>query len=625
MTKATCKWVGGLAAAAVLAAAGGPAAAEVRPGVLVAPQMANGLIVRLRDAPAHAAVEREKALSAGRRSALGEVHQARLQRVLRESALDRAAIDVPSAPRIDPTGSASQVLRFERLLTLEQAQRLAKRLAARPDVAWAEPNAREQPLQSTNPSDPGFPASGGNPYLSEGQWWLFPVNGASGSARADRRRGVPDFQTAWRTLNGARVAVAVLDTGITPHSDLANVGVGYDFVSTVGYAGDGDGRDADPSDPGDYVSSTDRTAYPGLFSSDCASTSSWHGTKIAGLIGAATNNGQGVAGANWNALVVPVRVAGKCGADVADIADGIRWAAGLTVPNVSLVNSNPARVINISFGGTGDCSSTSEGRLYQEAINAARAAGAVVVAAAGNENRTPTRPASCSNVIGVAALNRDGFKASYSNFGPTLTIATVGGDSELRGAWGSYLGDTGLLTTSNAGPTTPGSEKYEPVFGTSFSAPLVSAAISLMLGRNASLTADQIVSGLQVSARPHVISSQMANCSSANPGRCTCTTTTCGAGILDVPRALAYAADPGGYSPPVQPPAIIDSTDLSSAIASASQDLPANPVDPSGGGGGSSGPCGRDGVCAGAMQPAWLLGLLAAAAALRPPRRRRSA
>ena len=188
---------------------------------------------------------------------------------------------------------------------------------------------------------------------------------------------------------------------------------------------------------------------------------------------------------------------------------------------------------------------------YQPAIDAARARGVVIVAAAGNEHAsTPTRPAKCPGVIGVAALNRDGFKSTYSNFGSTLAIATVGGD-DPDGAWGSRVADSGLLGVGYAGDTTPGAPGYFNYFGTSFSTPIVAGAVSLMLAVNPALTAAQIEQGLRVSARPHVTSSLpgVAACSDANPGRCLCTTGTCGAGILDVPQALAYAASPGSYVP----------------------------------------------------------------------------
>ncbi|NML16226.1 S8 family peptidase [Azohydromonas caseinilytica] len=603
-----------LAASALLAAG----AAQARPlfdNPATAP--VNGLIVRLRDAPAHAQVEREQALSRDRRSTLGERHRERLQRVLREAALDRAAIDVPSVPAISATGSASQVLRFDKPLTLEQAQRLARRLAARGDVLWVEPNVRERRLQSTDPNDPDF----------DQQWWLKPLNTQSNAQVnalpiAQRLRGVPRFQEAWSIVTGANIAatrVAVLDSGITDHEDLAGRWIGgYDFVSTVEYAGDGNGRDADPHDPGDFVNST-----TGAFSGcELDPTSSWHGTKIAGLISALTNNNLGVAGANQGNLIVPVRVAGKCGADVSDIADGIRWAAGLTVANAP-VNPNPARVINVSFGGTAAC-----GNEYQSAINDVRSqTGAVVVAAAGNEHTAPTRPANCNNVIGVGALNRDGFKAVYSNFG-ALTVSTVGGDPDDTandGAWNSFLGDGGLWTTTDTGAQSPEGSGYtsENVIGTSFSAPLVSATISLMLSRNSALTADQIVDGLKASARPHATVTAlynntstplMAACSNDNPGRCVCTTSTCGAGILDAYEALRYAGNPTGYSAPARTAADINTAELIRAHAASAQDLPANPVNtptPT-----PAGPCGRDGVCGGALQPAWLLGLLAASGAL---------
>lgn len=588
----------------------------------------NGLIVRLRNAPAHEQVEREQALSRDRRSALGEAHRERLQRVLREAALDRAAIDVPSAPTISATGRASQLLRFDKPLTLEQAQRLARRLAARGDVQWAEPNMRERRLQSTSPNDPDFSQ----------QWWLQPLNTQDNSTInglpiEQRLRGVPRFKTAWGLSNGTGVnsdatRVAVLDSGITEHEDLAGRWIGgYDFVSTVAYAGDGGGRDPDPHDPGDFVSKDDINANPALFSNCSEEDSSWHGTKIAGLISALTNNGLGVAGANQANLIVPVRVAGKCGADVSDIVDGIRWAAGLSVSDAP-VNPNPVRIINVSFGGSAAC-----GSEYQDAIEAVRAKGAVVVAAAGNEHTAPTRPANCSNsnVIGVGALNRDGFKAVYSNFG-TLTVSTVGGDpttTKYDGAWNTYLGDGGLWTTTDTGLQSPVGSGYtsDDVLGTSFSAPLVSATISLMLSRNPALTTDQIVAGLKASARPHVTTSllvngapAMANCSDANPGRCICTTTTCGAGILDAYEALNYAVNPTGYTAPARTAADINTAELLAARTAATQDLDANkvtttPTTP-------AGPCGRDGVCAGALQPAWLLGLLAASAALLWGRRR---
>ena len=336
------------------------------------------------------------------------------------------------------------------------------------------------------------------------------------------------------------------------------------------------------------------------FSGCTIENSSWHGTNIAGVVAAVTNNGDGVAGVNWNARIVPVRVAGKCGADVADIIEGMRWAAGLPVSGVPL-NANPVRIVNISFGGTAAC-----GPAYQEAIDELRRAGVVVVAAAGNEHGNPTRPASCNGVIGVAALNRDGFKATYSNFGAALAIATVGGDPVDEGRWGALLGDDGLLTIDNFGITAPAppSQSYSRIAGTSFGAPVVAGTISLMLSVNPNLTVTQIIDGLKRSARPHVVSSRIGACSAQNPGRCICTTLTCGAGLLDADEALRFAQDPLGYAALNRSAANIDSADVIAAVA-LGQDLDANATGGGGGGGGG-----------GAASPAFLFALALAVALL---------
>jgi serine protease len=480
-------------------------------------------------------------------------------------------------------------------------------------VAWVEPNVRERRLQAAPPagappSDPLYPS----------QWWLHtPANG---------NRGAPDFLSAWtqRTAGSAAASamVAVLDSGIVAHPDLAGkVIAGYDLVSDTAFSNDPDGRDADPTDPGDWVSSADlaRPEYAGVCE---LSDSSWHGTAIAGMIAAQVNNGQGGASANWPGRVLAVRVAAKCGADVVDIIDGMRWAAGLadvcrvpldgtsmTCPEFLPVNPNPVRVINISFGGTGSCTA------YQPTIDELRERGVVVVAAAGNEHSaTPTRPAKCPGVIGVVALNRDGYKTTYSNFGSMLAVATVGGDDD-DGAWGSRVADSGLVSVGNVGTTGPGTSDYFSYFGTSFSTPVVAGAVSLMLAVNPALTAAQIEQGLRDSARPHVTSQYLAACSDANPGRCACTTATCGAGILDVVQALAYAADPTRYVVPARQPAVVDDSPGLRAAAASGADRPANATSPPGGGsnGGSNSSSGGGG---GAASPLWFAALCVAAVAL---------
>jgi serine protease len=266
-----------------------------------------------------------------------------------------------------------------------------------------------------------------------------------------------------------------------------------------------------------------------------------------------------VAAVGWDARVVPVRVAGKCGAEVADIVDGMRWAAGLWVHDGARSwlprNPNPVRVINLSFGGHKLCS-----RAYQNAIDELRALGVLVVAAAGNGQGAVTRPANCRGVVAVAALNRDGFKARYSNFGPEVTLATVGGDSA-----GPPLGDGGLLSVYNTGVTGQGDAVYARSFGTSFATPIVAGTAGLMLALNPQLTVDQLIDGLRRSARPHVRSPWLAACSSDNSASCLCTAATCGAGMLDAEQALFYARDPAAYVPPARGAEVLDNAELAAA------------------------------------------------------------
>jgi serine protease len=437
------------------------------------------------------------------------------------------------------------------------------------------------------------------------------VRGSNANALVDRLRGVPGLQTAWAITQGsAAPVVAVLDTGITAHPDLdAHVLPGYDFVSTLEYAGDGDGRDADPSDPGDFVSNADKAANPALFSGCAVENSSWHGTDIAGIVAAVTDNATGVAGVSWRARVLPVRVAGKCGADVRDIVDGMYWAAGVQLfDSAGLplpLNPNPAKVVNISFGGSDACSAA-----YQDAIDDLSARGVIVVAAAGNQHGAVSRPASCNGVVGVAAVNRDGFKTHYSNFGSRIVLATVGGDPSADGRWGALLGDDGLLTLDNAGLQGPDTRSvvYSRVSGTSFATPIVSGVISLMLSVNPGLTVPQLMAGLRASARPHVVSAKIGVCSAQNPGRCLCTAATCGAGLLDADQALRYALAPAAYVVPARQAQNIDSADVDAAVALGA-DLDAAPAPASGSGGG------------GALNGAWLLALTAAVVLLGSCRR----
>ena len=175
------------------------------------------------------------------------------------------------------------------------------------------------------------------------------------------------------------MTVAVIDTGYVAHTRprRRTSSPGYDFISDTAVPVDGNGRDTNPADPGDWT----HAGECGTGQRQQLEGSSWHGTHVAGTIAAVTNNAKGVAGIAYNAKILPVRVLGKCGGYTSDIADAIIWASGGTVSGVP-ANANPAKVINMS-----------PRRLrrllhhHQNAINAARRRGTTVVVAAGNEQR----------------------------------------------------------------------------------------------------------------------------------------------------------------------------------------------------------------------------------------------
>ena len=574
----------GLVAGAASHAVAGPTAFAPPPAPAVdatadavPPAPVRGLIVRLRGAPPHAPSAAEA--STGRRRAAVARADARWRTVLAASGLG-----AEPGVRLEPVGRDAWRVVFDGARSAARVAHWSAVLARRPEIDWAVPNERETALQAAPDTTPDDPLFGG----LDGQWWLQPAGGSDADPIAARLRGVPGFQTAWaRTTGDPQTVVAVLDTGIAPHPDLdaARLLPGYDLVSdwdpasATGYANDGDGRDADPTDPGDWVDAADRALDPARYGACAAQASDWHGTAVTSYLAAATGNGAGVAAALWQGRVLPVRVAGKCGAEVVDIVDGMRWAAGLQVCHTfaaageasqgcaewAPVNPHPARVVNISFGASLPCNAA-----YQEAIDELHALGVLVVAAAGNGHGAPVRPASCRGVVAVGALNRDGFKATYSNFGPGVTIATVGGDDDENG-WGPYLADSGLLALSNDGATTLGEPAFARRYGTSFAAPIATGVAALMLAADPGLGPDELIDGLRASARPHVTSPWLPACGPAYPGRCACTTTTCGAGILDADQAVAWAqahAAGTAWSPPAWRAPTLDTPELRQAAAS---------------------------------------------------------
>lgn len=386
-----------------------------------------------------------------------------------------------------PVDGDTHVVRLPEETTVAEAVTLAEELEAGGAVEHVFPDVPAQPMLV--PNDPSFPD----------QWHY--AGGATYGINAP---------PAWDVTTGSPdVVVAVLDTGYRPHADLdARYVAGYDMVSNATAARDGDGRDADPLDEGDWCHDGAR--------------SSWHGTHVAGTIGAHTDNGIGVAGVDWNARIQPVRVLAKCGGSFADILDGIRWAAGLPVVGVP-ANPTPAKVLNLSLGGTWPCEP-----VLQQAIDEAIAAGAVIVVSAGNNDADAATkyPGNCNGVVTVGATGPQGYRSYYSNWGPSVEISAPGGAIYSRSS-------EGVLSTLNAGTTTAGADHYAWYQGTSMAAPHISGIVSLMAAVRPGITASEVTSLLQETARAFPAAT---DCSMGN---------FCGAGIADAGAAVALAAAPG--------------------------------------------------------------------------------
>ncbi|MGO4774036.1 S8 family serine peptidase [Lysobacter sp. 2RAB21] len=354
----------------------------------------------------------------------------------------------------------ADVVATDRPIDADLAQVLMERFASERSVQVIEADVWLRGLM--NPNDADYPR----------QWDFYdPVGGAN----------VP---RAWDMSTGARQTVAVIDSGFLGHADLdGNLAPGYDFISTTnggnGGSSDGDGRDPNPYDNSNVQ----------------------HGMHVAGTIAAVTNNGQGVAGVAFNAKIVHARVLGNGGyGKLSDIADAVVWASGGAVPGVPQI-ADRAQVINMSLGGSGHCN-----WAYQQAIDSAVARGTTVVVAAGNNNADASnfQPASCNNVIAVAANTIQGNRASYSNYGAAIDITAPGGDGSL----GVY--------------STVGNNGYGYKAGTSMAAPHV-AGVAALIGSVKYQTPAQIEAVIKATARP-------------GPAGCP---NGCGAGILDAGAAVA--------------------------------------------------------------------------------------
>ncbi|HEY2418497.1 MAG TPA: S8 family serine peptidase [Steroidobacteraceae bacterium] len=484
------------------------------------------------------------------------------------------------------------VLRLSHAMTPYEMGPLLAQIRSDPGVEYAEPDGWRFITQSTmtaTPDDPHFSAGSDANGTWNGQWYLLPSSSTTPSALS--------VTSVWPTNAGSSsVVVAVIDTGIiTAHPDLqGKLLPGYDFVScdegntantvqcsasgsaaTYLFANDGGGWDADPSDPGDWISSAD-IALPLFQSAGCTTTapSSWHGTRVAGIIGALTNNSIGIAGIAPATMLLPIRAIGVCTGRVSDIAAAITWAYGGTVTGVP-VNPNPANIINLSLGAAQPCSATE-----QDAVSGAIAANVLVVGAAGNLGGPVNAPANCTGVLSVAGIREAGTKVGYSSLSSAdaaVSIAAPAGNCVNIVATEPCV--FSIETTSDAGSTTPsptpgfytyallnpsylsagGNPDNEGSVGTSFSAPMAAGVAALMLAASPAMTPSQLIARMQSSALAFPTSSstsstqcQLAsNATDSTTGlytdtsqntECVCTKATCGAGMLNAASAVTAAA-----------------------------------------------------------------------------------
>lgn len=400
----------------------------------------------------------------------------------------------------------AHVLRTEKPIPLSEAKVIAARMMRDGEVELAEPDRIVYP--AATPQDPSY---------SYYQWHYKTPSG--------NNLGGANLPPAWDYALGKGVTVAVLDTGYRPHPDFAsNILPGYDFITNTTTANDGNRRDSDARDPGDWVAED-------ACGSNQAQNSSWHGTHVIGTIAALMDNGKGGTGVAPNVKILPLRVLGKCGGATSDIADAMRWAAGLPVPGLP-ANPYPARVLNLSLGGKGSCSAT-----FQSAVNDVVKAGKIIVASTGNDSVTSiSQPANCDGVLAVTAHAVDGDNAYYSNLGPETFISAPGGGCGTLSAGScddfSSADGLGIYSTGNTGTKAPEKDAYALMMGTSMAAPHVAGTIALMLSKRPHLTLEEIKFYLKTSSRPH-------------PVETTCTlegyVNKCGSGLLDAGGALKIA------------------------------------------------------------------------------------
>jgi serine protease len=443
----------------------------------------------------------------------------------------------------------------------ESAAATLARLGADPEVEYAVPDERR--YIHAAPNDPLY-----------AQQWYLQTAAATPSA--------VDALDAWTTTTGSTtLVIADIDTGVRPdHPDLAGrLLPGYCFISDPFVANGAGCPGPGAADPGDWITSADITSNPNECSKATAEPSSWHGTRVAGILGALTNNGVGVAGLSWGSPILPVRALGKCGGLDSDIIAAMLWAGGIAVSGAP-VNTNPARIINMSLGGTGSCPAS-----YIEAIGQLAAADVLVVVSAGNEGGPVDTPANCPGVAAVAGLRQAGTKVGYSSLGPEVALGAPAGNCGNAFTTAESACAYSMTSTTNLSamsPATPDANDYTGLYycdattgsypgcsiaagqyrsyntGTSFSAPVVSGIAALMSTVNSSLNSCQLISRLKEGALPYPQTSLdatgaqplmchvPASATDVQKTECICTRDdqTCGAGMANAPGALTAALRP---------------------------------------------------------------------------------
>jgi len=558
--------------------AAGPEYNPIRKEPIAIGPEANRVIVGFRAAPNNAVA---KTVKFARRARSVTIIQAQTSAGDVQALAQRAGLSLATSRQFTPS---MHVLFLPKTLYGADVLSLLAKLRADPAVQFAAVDQRRYP--QLVPTNPLFAPT---PGTASGQWYMNTPGPETVEGLATTDYSATDAVSAWNITTGSPgIVIADIDTGVLfGHPDLLRAGFGgrllpgYDFVGqdydptssaalgTFYHANDGDGWDPDPSDPGDWISSTD-LSNP-LFSNDTVASSSWHGTRVVGVFGAITNNDVGTAGMTWGTSsqpgpwVLPVRALGKGGGYDSDIAAGIQWAAGLTVMNPEggaaiPDNPYPADIINLSLGGGTDACSSPNGQLYENALTTITSMGILVVISAGNASGNVELPGNCATVVpgvmAIAGLRNVGTKVGYSSFGAQVSVSAPAGNClSTSGAClrsietTTDLGTTVPLTGSNYAYTNQltNANDSSPNLGTSFAAPIVSGIAALMRSVNNNLQPAQLMARIQASANPFPTDPDGApTCPTlSSGGECSCLgSNQCGTGMVDAYKAVQAAQLP---------------------------------------------------------------------------------